>query len=79
MPFMKVGDLRRAIDGVSDELEIVVRSSGEFDDGDVDLCGGLVSARLEESHGDDEAVFLALDACENLDEPSTPAPEGPKS
>jgi hypothetical protein len=57
---LTVGDLRKALQDVPDETEIVVRASGE----DEDLACPLMGAELETSHDEDETVFLALDAYE---------------
>ena len=57
---MKVGDLRKALEGVPDDLEIVVRAWN--DDGD-DVCGGLKGAEVQHAHDEDDTPFFALDCC----------------
>ena len=53
-----VGDLRRLLKGVPDNLELVVRAQEERDDGDdVDFCGALLSAEIETHH----EMYFALD------------------
>jgi hypothetical protein len=68
MKTMKVGDLRRALDGVADDLEIVVRASEERDDGDVEICVGIVGAEVEYAHDEDDTPYFAIDAQNELDD-----------
>jgi hypothetical protein len=59
---MTVGDLRKAIAGVPDSTEIVVRTSEERDDGDAFICAPLVSADVEPDHCGEDPPFLVLEA-----------------
>ncbi len=62
---MTVGDLRRALEGVPDDLYIVVRGMDE--DGD-DFIGELQSAGPQRSHSEGEELYFALDAASNVEE-----------
>lgn len=55
---MKVGELRKFLNGVSDDLEIVVRA---FDDDGSDYCGTIDVAGIELTCGGDDTPFLAID------------------
>jgi hypothetical protein len=54
-----VGELRKALDGVGDELEIVVRA---WDENGSDYCGTIGSAEVQYAHDEDDTPFLALDS-----------------
>jgi len=56
---MTVGELRKALVDVSDDLEIVVRA---WDDNN-DYCGTITSAQVEHAHDEDDTPFLAIDCC----------------
>lgn len=56
---LTVGQLRAALEGVPDHLDVVVRATDERSaDGDVFVCGGIVSAGVESHHDD----YFAIDA-----------------
>lgn len=56
---MTVGQLRAALEGVPDHLEVTVRAAEH--DGN-SICAPLWKAGIETECGDDEVQFLALDA-----------------
>lgn len=61
---MKVGDLRKALEGVSDDLEIVVRA---WDD-DGDVVTALQGAEVQYAHDENNTPFFALDASPDEDD-----------
>ena len=61
---MKIGELRKLLDGVSDDLEIVVRA---WDD-DNDVCGTISGAEVQYAHDEDDTPFFAIDCCPGEDE-----------
>lgn len=61
---MTVGELRELLDGVSDDLEIVVRA---WDD-ENDYCGTITYAEVEYAHDDADSTFLAIDCCQEDDD-----------
>jgi len=76
---VNVGELRRALEGVDDELDIVVRA---FDD-DNDYCGTPFSVEVETGCSDEP--FFAIDCCGSDDEDedaiaeeAEAAPQAPK-
>jgi hypothetical protein len=73
---LTIGALRRAIEGVADDIELVVRVEQEEDEHnwEASFCGGVVSsAGLELAHDANDTPFFVLD-CGNEqyhdDEPS---------
>jgi len=69
-PGLTVGQLRKAIEGVPDELEIIVRVSDDAlseDEEDVYFCGGILHASVEHAHDEDDTAFLAID-CSAIDD-----------
>lgn len=62
---MTVGELRQLLDGVDDDLEIVVRA---WDDAGSDYCGGISGAQVELAHDEDCSPYFALDCCQDDDE-----------
>lgn len=61
---MKVGELRKLLEGASDDLEIVVRA---WDD-DNDYCGTISGVAVEHAHDEDDTPFLAVDCCPDEDD-----------
>lgn len=57
-----VGDLRAALKGVPDDMEITVR--GDDGEGDQVLCGGIIDAHA--TSGCDGVPFFAIEATEDL-------------
>lgn len=53
---MTVGELRKALKGLPDNLEIVVRA---WDDDNSDYCGTIDSAEVQ--HGCSDDPFFAID------------------
>ena len=64
-PGLTVGKLRKALEGLSGDLEIVIRFSS--DENDVDICGGILGAGVEHAHDEDDTEFFAID-CTDDDE-----------
>jgi len=58
---MKVGELRKLLEGVPDDLEIVVRA---WDDDGSDYCGTIGTAEVEHAHDEDDTPFFAVDCGE---------------
>lgn len=56
---MTVGELRAALVGLDDGLDVTVRAERDFDG--ESFCGGIRSVGVEFSHADD-APFFAIDA-----------------
>lgn len=73
LPGFTVGQLREALVGLPDHMEIVVRTEDE--DGN-SFCGGITSASAETSCGDD-FVFFAIDARDVFEEETEVVAEGP--
>lgn len=48
-PGLTVGDLLRALEGLDDDMSVVVRFENE---GGTDVCGGILCAGLERGCGD---------------------------
>ncbi len=61
---MKVGQLRAALEGVGDDLEVIVRA---FDD-ENDYIGTITMVAVENAHDEDDTPFLAIDCSETEDE-----------
>lgn len=57
--FMNVGALRRALEGIDDEMYVVVELTVE--DGDVHHVGALRSVSVEHRCADEPALFLSGD------------------
>lgn len=57
---MTVGELRKALEGVRDDMEVVVRAYEERDDGDEQIVGGVFSAAME--FGCDNTPAFIIDA-----------------
>lgn len=57
---MKVGELRKLLEGVSDEMEIVVRA---WDDDGSDYCGTIDGVEVQCAHDEDSTPYLAIDCC----------------
>ncbi len=57
-PGLSVGQLRKLLEGVPDDLNITVRGLGEDDD---DFCGGILGGQIEHAHDEDDTPFFALD------------------
>jgi hypothetical protein len=66
---MTVGDLRKALEGVADNMEIVVRAYQEEEGTgcDIELCVGLVTVAVEYAHDEDDTPYFALDATNEED------------
>lgn len=62
---MTVGDLRRALAGLPGSMPIVVRSTEDREDDEIETCCALVSAKSED--GCSGPTFLALTAS-NVDD-----------
>ena len=56
---MKVGELRKALEGVDPDLEIVLRA---WDDDGSDYCGTIGAVAVQHSHVEYDTPFLAIDA-----------------
>ncbi len=67
---MTVGELRKALNGVADDMEIVVRASQEEEGTgcDVEICAGIVGAEVEYAHDEDDTPYFAIDAQNELDD-----------
>jgi hypothetical protein len=57
---VNVGELRKRLEGVDDNLEITVRA---WDD-DNDYCGPIYGAGVEYAHDEHDTPFFAIDCCE---------------
>lgn len=57
---MTVGELRKLLEGVSDEMEIVVRA---WDDAGSDYCGTIDGAEVQRAHDEDNTPYFAIDCC----------------
>lgn len=55
-PGLTVGQLRKLLEGVPDDLCIVVRSTD-----DDNFCGGILGAQVEHAHDEDDTPFFAID------------------
>lgn len=53
---MKVGELRKMLEGVPDDYDVVVRAWND----EADYCGTVDSVAVNHDHGDD-SPYLALD------------------
>jgi len=62
---VKVGDLRKALEGVDDELEIIVRA---WDHDGNDYCGAPKGVEVQHAHDEDDTPYLAIDCCPDDDE-----------
>jgi hypothetical protein len=62
---MKVGELKRLLEGVPDDLEIVVRA---WDEDDNDYCGTVSGAEVQHAHDEDDTPFFAIDCCPDEEE-----------
>lgn len=69
---MKVRELIRQLQGVSPDLDVVVRATSEREDGDEHFCGGIVAAALERSC--DDEPFFAIDCSDRAEPLPRPAP-----
>ncbi len=60
MPIMTVGDLRKALEDIPDELEVIVYSleEGEQSDNDIETCCPLMTA--EQQMDEEDEPFFAL-------------------
>lgn len=56
---MKVGELKRRLAHVDDELDVVVRA---WDD-DNDYCGTVSGVAVQMAHDEDSTLYLAIDCC----------------
>lgn len=61
-PGLTVGQLRKALVGVPDETEIIVRGSADDQD---DFCGSILGASVEHAHDEDDTPFFAIDCSGN--------------
>lgn len=69
-PGLTVGQLRKALEGLPDDLEIIVRACDDAldeDDVDVDFCGSILGASVEHEHDEDNTAFLAIDCSADPD------------
>jgi len=60
-PGLTVGALRKALEGVPDDLVIVVRAEDDYDETYVSFCGGILGAAVEHDHDEDDTPFFAID------------------
>jgi hypothetical protein len=66
---MTVGQLRKALDGLVDDMPVTVRAS----DDDNDFCGGIKCTVIERAHDEDETVHFCIDAARGPPVCPTPA------
>lgn len=59
-PGLTVGQLRKALEGVPDELEIRVRTNDDFG-----CAGGIRGVGREHAHDEDDTEFLAIDCSDD--------------
>lgn len=55
-----VGELRKSLEGVPDDLEVTVRAGD--DNTDESICAPVIHAGVEIECGDEERSFFAIDA-----------------
>lgn len=61
-PGLSVGQLRKLLEGVPDDLIIIVRGANEDDFGDsYDFAGGILGGQVEYLCDEDDTPFFALD------------------
>ncbi|HWA29025.1 MAG TPA: hypothetical protein VG734_25465 [Lacunisphaera sp.] len=74
---MNVGELRKALEGVDDSLEVIVRTETEQGDS---YCGTPEFAAVEDDHDPEDpapAVYFAIDCGPDEDHEEKQAPRAP--
>lgn len=57
---MTVGELRKALEGLDDAMDVCVRATEESEEGDIDFIGGVASASAE--YGCTDYLSFVIDA-----------------